>query len=517
MIPGPFKIVASTELASDSSTLTLSDFSGIPAGSKHLVFMLSAKASSGTPSVYLRFNSDSSASYSWHSLVAQGASLSSTVSGTANEIRILSRLSSTAYYFGGGTIVIPQYKVTDHHKSIDAFMGDNENTAEHNCGRWASTSAITRADFTLSSGNFSSGSVAMLAVMDQTYQVAFSDALSGLPTLSTAGTEEDLVLVGLARTGRYTGSNDQLSIVVNGDSAGTNWQRQEMYNLGTSVVTGYYSSTNTGNSIWYVPDSSHSSQVLGAITATIHQASNGSKYPAYTSFSGFINPSGFGLSSMSSGTRPSASAITSIKIIGSAGHAPTSGSALSIYSLPRNRILNHELSSAELPIGGTLTSTTSDAIFGNLYARSACCDIDIPTLRFNNDATATNYTTSYLYYTHSFIASTILNNNSGGVISGATSTANVYGGGTYRIIKPHKTDRYKQTLYFAGNPSGVTGYAYVNMGSSRWANTSSITKWELSLTNAPTLSLKYSAATQFQVEGVEVSAAASSGFFLRFL
>jgi len=505
MIPGPFRIVATTELGSDASTITLSDFSGIPSGSRHLVLMLNARASSGTPAVYLRFNSDSGSNYNYHSIKGASSTKSTAETTNATQIVVQSQLTSTANMFGGGITIIPRYTGTSYQKSTLTLGGDNENTVEQVAGRWASTAAITRVDFVLSSNNFVAGSVAILAVMDETYLVhEVERASTGTIVLNAAGSEEDLVVVGYMRSTRITHENDGCKFVINSDTNSANYSASSFFGHEGSL-TAY----NVGNELFAPTADLAPAGRFGVGVALISQSSNGTNYPAIHAVSGFV--SSFGLNIAGSARRANTAAITTIELDASNGDM-TTGSFASLYRLPRNRIHNTDLGSSAATIGGTVTSS-SDAIFASVYGRTNNAGaFDGLKMEVIDDTTASNYSRQRLWSSGATVAADSSSASRDWVeMNGNGVASNNFGGGTQGWIKYTKTDRHKHCIAFSG--SGTV--PMVLLGSNRWKNTSAITKLEASVING-TLFL---AGTQFQVEGLELSPAtpATSGFFFRFL
>jgi len=534
MIPGPFKVVATTELASDNSTLTLSDFSGIPAGSKSLAIFLSVKASSGTPELRLRFNSDTSSNYYPSYFTASGSSTGILFSTGANSYYIVSPgLSSTANYYGSGTIIIPHYGQVGYSKQPCSQFGDSENRVTMSNGRWDGSAAISRLDFILSSGNFSSGSVAMLAVIDETYLIENKTATYDNYTMSFSGipsTSEDLVHVSWL-AGTNVGHGNAGYFTVNGDNSDGSYTAQWL-SMGNGAFSSSYGNARPNVTAGSGTDALGPTNLQGRFQASfgwIQQYSNGTTYPLFTMYYPWsmdapwapyeTNYLGFELV-----MRLNAAAITSIEVYTGFGHNWRTGSQVSIYKLPRARILNHELSSTANVIGGSLTPTTGDAMFGNLYGRTniAVTPVDNSMLEFNDDTTTSNYNWLTMYTTGSSVSVFAAAVRRFMSVPTDYIAANVYGVSSMHVIKPHKTDRHKTVVATGGSPYGGSGLSYAALVSNRWANTSSITKWEMGSyydTVGSYGTISYNAKTHFQVEGTEAlaSAAATSGFFLRFL
>ena len=514
MIPGPFRVITTTELSSDASTITLSDFSGIPSGSKHLVLMLSAKASAGTPEVYLRFNNDSGSNYHYERMRGVSSSSLAARSTSQTQIVVQAQMSSSAYTFGGGMVIVPLYSGTSYQKTISAQTGDTIDSVEITHGRWASTAAITRVDFVLSSNNFVAGSVAILAVMDETYLVHSVDrASSGTVVLSAAGSEDDLTVVSHLRSTRAA-ANDGVHIVINSDNTSANYEAISWYALG-GTLTSYNHAQQWGG----VPASTAPAGVFGAGEMLIQQPNNGTNYPSFHALSGYDSGTeGFIITFL--GRRNSAASITSIELDAANGDMAT-GSFASLYKLPRNRIVNSLVSTPTPTVSGTISPTTSEALFETMYSRddSAGLDANSTSFRLNDDAGA-NYG-RYIFYSDAssivsfqqpkaFPAGKIFHQHPH---PSSNPGSGVYGGGCAFVIKPHKTDRYKYFFLHDGVPDSNTGVGLMILQTTRWDSVASITKWELRNYDG---SANLAVGTRLQIESSNTPAA-TSGFFFRFL
>jgi len=524
MIPGPFKIVASTELSSPSTTITLSDFSAIPAGSKHLVILLNAGASSGVPGVYMRINGDTGANYHYVIEYTTAPSTKTTVTAANYQIVAPAYMTHGTNRFSGGIYIIPRYAETTYHKNVLFLGGDSEYSTQYTCARWINTAAVTSVSFQINSGTFVSGSVAYLAVIDETYKVASETLASdGSITLSAAGTEDDLVFVVDGRTNRGGGNvYDSIDIQLNGDTttsntaATTNYRSVHFYGMNGA----FFTDVHTGSGGWARQSVAWVAATLGTANATgsgvglIQRSTNGTYYPHIMAFGGYAADT-FPFTWHNSIFRTVTAAITSVKFVSQNGTALVAGFYAAIYKLPRNRILNHTLSSDTEPVGGTLSDTTSPAIAGHLYGRgTSIYDRTVTFSAFNGEieGNGTNYASMSLFgyngtmyaesYSSAFDGYIDLETTTGG------SPSNLFGGGTTIVIAPSKTDRHKHRF----NASGSQAICWQT--SSRWKNTAAVTQWT-HYANAGA----FLTGTQFQVEGITttVATAATSGFFFRFL
>lgn len=522
MIPGPFRIVTSTELSSPSTTITLSDFSAIPAGSKHLVILLNAGASSGLRGIYMTINGDSGANYAYSSEFTTAPS-TKTSFGASSQPHIVAPAYMTAgtNRFSGGIYIIPRYAETTYHKNVLFLGGDSEYSTQYTAARWANTAAVTSVSFFINTDTFVSGSVAYLAVIDETYKVASETLTSdGSVTLSTAGTEDDLVFVTNGRSNRAY-QYDDVEIQLNGDTdrsndaATTNYRSVFFYHWNGTFYTGVHtagsgawSRQNIGNigATWA------GAGVTGSSVGLIQRSTNGTYYPHILAFSGYVeNPNEF--TWHNSIFRTVTAAITSVKFISQNSTALVAGFYAAIYKLPRNRILNQTLGSNTEPVGGTLSDTTSPAIAGHLYGRGTSIydrTVTFGTFNGEGEASGASYASMGLFgYNGTMYAESWSDTYNGHIDLETTSggsPSNLFGGGTTIVIAPSKTDRHKHRF----NASGSQALCW--QSSSRWKNTAAVTQWT-HYANAGA----FLTGTQFQVEGITTQAAATSGFFFRFL
>ena len=143
---------------------------------RHLIVRWSALASTGTPAVSLRFNNNSGGVYNAQDV--KGASSTKTALRTNGATSMpVGTLSSTAFEFSGGEIVIPAAFLTATHKSHTGIYGEVENNVSVAAGRYAATPAITRVDLIIASGSFVAASSLTVGVVDEMYAVAGAESL----------------------------------------------------------------------------------------------------------------------------------------------------------------------------------------------------------------------------------------------------------------------------------------------------------------------------------------------------
>jgi hypothetical protein len=143
-MPGTYEKIATTTLSSNQGTVT---FSSIPATYTHLQIRgIGQNNNALQRDVYVTFNSDSGANYSYHRLTGDGATASSDA-GTSATFMILGRVSQTGVsHFGALVIDIFDYANTNKYKTARAIAGRDANGSGSvwlNSGNWRSTNAIT--------------------------------------------------------------------------------------------------------------------------------------------------------------------------------------------------------------------------------------------------------------------------------------------------------------------------------------------------------------------------------------
>jgi hypothetical protein len=146
---GDYESIATVTLGSNQNLIT---FSSISSGYKHLQIRYISRSTraSGTDSVSIRFNGDSSANYARHFLYGDGGSAGAgaTTSDTLSNCAIGSGASAGASMFGAGIIDILDYTSTNKNKTIRTLSGADINGAggdlRFSSGLWFKTpEAIT--------------------------------------------------------------------------------------------------------------------------------------------------------------------------------------------------------------------------------------------------------------------------------------------------------------------------------------------------------------------------------------
>ena len=159
-IPSNFESIATVTVgAGGSSSIS---FTSIPSTYKHLQIRGIERAVNNVSGddPYLRVNSDSGNTYSWHRLTGSGAAASSYGAGTQPQIRYAYNTADGSYSantFSAFVIDILDYADTNKYKTLRSLAGsDNNGSGYINLisGLWQSTSAITRIDLYPYSGNW---------------------------------------------------------------------------------------------------------------------------------------------------------------------------------------------------------------------------------------------------------------------------------------------------------------------------------------------------------------------------
>lgn len=145
--------LATVAVTSNTATITFSD---IPNYYEHLQIRCTARSNrSGQPSSFLnmRFNDDSNANYTWHTLNANGSSAGSS-GQTGNTAAIVQRIAAadaTSGIFGVFVMDILDYGNTNKYKTVRNLGGNDRNGAGQiffDSNLWLSTSAINKITFT---------------------------------------------------------------------------------------------------------------------------------------------------------------------------------------------------------------------------------------------------------------------------------------------------------------------------------------------------------------------------------
>jgi hypothetical protein len=144
--------IAST-LVGSGGTSTIS-FTNIPQIYKHLQVRYIGRTNTGASNqdqLHGQFNSDTSSSYAWHRLIADGAGVYAGASTSQTYINLgtLARNGEPSNVFGVGVIDILDYALSNKNKTTRTLTGEDANSGSDEfvglySGLWINTSPITQ-------------------------------------------------------------------------------------------------------------------------------------------------------------------------------------------------------------------------------------------------------------------------------------------------------------------------------------------------------------------------------------
>ena len=154
-MPVTYIPLATQTLGSAAASVT---FSSIPAGYTDLVLVaVQGNNQNADYDVYIRFNSDSTSTYSRTQLTGNGSTASSGRSSNNTEIRIGPSLNNTVTSIV--TLNVMNYSNTTTNKTCLIRSGHASGYTVAEVGLWRNTAAITSIDLTLQGGfSFVAGS-----------------------------------------------------------------------------------------------------------------------------------------------------------------------------------------------------------------------------------------------------------------------------------------------------------------------------------------------------------------------
>ena len=159
-MPATYSAIATTTLGSAASTIT---FSSIPGTYTDLRLVLVGTGSLGSD-IRIRFNSDTGTNYSYTELDGNGSTTQSTRATSQTFIKLTTRWGISDTVPTMHTTDVFSYAGSTNKTILNNLSGDFNGTGsiEVLVGLWRSTSAINTITFSLSSGNYSSGTTATL-------------------------------------------------------------------------------------------------------------------------------------------------------------------------------------------------------------------------------------------------------------------------------------------------------------------------------------------------------------------
>lgn len=170
--PSSYESIATATGTGSSGSIT---FSSIPSTYTSLQIRIMDKAtrtgSFGSNDGYLRFNGDTGSNYSYHYLIGDGSSASTTGAASQSTMRI-ARIDQSSYsglsnMMAVAIIDIHDYASTTRAKSVRYISGNDTNGVGDGLinlgsGLWTSTSAVNQVEIYLSGTSFTTSTVISL-------------------------------------------------------------------------------------------------------------------------------------------------------------------------------------------------------------------------------------------------------------------------------------------------------------------------------------------------------------------
>jgi hypothetical protein len=489
MIPGlpPLRVIARTELTSDTGSVTLSGIdtlvAALPFTARHLVLTINARStrSAATDTPLIRFNGLGGADYNFQRLTGTGSSPDSArVSDTTWWfLPDIPAASAGAGVFSGGSLIVPHAFNTANHKAGLFVGGAAETSVGANVVRWESNVAISSLLTVPQNGPaYLAGSVFEVAVVDEDYaveeQLLTADGEFTFSNLDDLVQEGDLVAVGYVR-GTASSTNGAFFCRVNGDDDGSHYVRQYIRGVSTTVSAAVTADRRVGR----VSCNTAAANAFSPFITSVSAFGKGTNDPHILTYSGHHGSTSVSGIEIDSSRRDDAEAVTSLQFVPESNDF-LSGSMMSLYHVPKQLVGYVELESDASSVVFSDIPQNHEDLRVTYYARTdRDADVDSVTSEYNLDTTAANYDRQDLQgisgsasATQSAASSLI------GRCPANTETANVFGGGSFLLPQYSKTDRHKHSISISGNPGDETPEFMLN--SVRWENTAAITTITLS-------------------------------------
>ena len=470
----PLRVIAKTKLSAAAASISFTDFSGIPSGTRHLAVIFNGALTVAGGTLLVQFNGDSGNNYNYQHVAGVGAVASAARTTAAASIECFG-VPTGANLFGGGMIVIPHYAGADNHKAVLTMGGAVENSVTARTGRWANVAAITRVDVLASANNIEAESIALLCAVDERYlveeQLLAADGtvtFSSIPQL-----DGDLVALGFVRTDRASVSDD-IDVTVNADTTDANYARQRL--SGSNTTTAAAAAADRAF-IEGVPGDSATANAFGAFVLSISQHANGVKQPHILAVSGYHETSGPTSNvAVASGRRANIAAFTSLLFApGGGGTNFLAGSLISLYHVPK-RVVDYDKLTVDSPSVTHAVPAGLEALVESVFARTdRAAALDGVDIAYNNDVTTANYDSQRIDGVGAVVtAAQSAASRVVVVVPSASAGANIFGAGFILIPAYAETDRHKHSLSIDGSAD-----ALVALRSVRWESLAAITEIDI--------------------------------------
>ena len=481
---------------------SVSDLSNFPSDARHIVLLVDGASEEAVAEGTIEVQVNDGASVHHDQSLTGTNTTAAAARGTSQGAMTLGVVPGTSVHasaVGGGWLLFPHAFGTTNHKAAIAQTGAAENSVHVNGGRAAVTEAITHLNLTLSTGDWDTGTIVKLCVVDEDYAIPEAEnILTADGTFSFQGLpigRGDISFVGYLRSDRSAVS-DEVIQSLNQDTTNSNYARQRIDASNTTVAAAAAADRVVGES----PGNSAAALCFGAFVSTLQQHSLGANDPHTLAMSGWHDLGGpdSGVQ-VYSGRRNNVAKVTRADFAPSAGTNFKAGSMMTSYFAPKFQVGYAEADADVASFTFTLANLpippdVSDLRL-NWYARTdrsaATEGVD---LEFNADTTAANYDRQSLTADGSTAAAArSAGDQEIGEIPGNSATANVFGGGTALIQNYTSTAHHKSRVYVGGAADDK-----LHIQSGRWENTAAITAIKVT----PSAAANFMAGTVFELEAL---------------
>lgn len=159
-VAGAYDLLVTTEIGTDSASITFDNLNTLAAGYKHLQVRAMTQNTGGSiASLFLQFNSDTGNNYAWHYLFTNSSSPSSAAVTSTDRMIVGNTIAgSVGSIFAPAVIDILDFSNSSKTTTVRALSGTRlGNRLFMSSGFWNNTSAVTSLTFTDTSNNLKSG------------------------------------------------------------------------------------------------------------------------------------------------------------------------------------------------------------------------------------------------------------------------------------------------------------------------------------------------------------------------